>query len=580
MKNIFKLIIFTLLLGACAGQTPKVEITDALIEEYWHSGKTLPVEASRMYPWPDQKIDNDNGINVLMDIAHQCSFASLWDMPSRLNRLGFRSVGSMACLNSILEKGGQSRIRIYYNRDEKIYPFGWFDNPEFNVVITEQSDPKAQSYTDKEIEALDQFVSRGGGLVIMAPSLRDTTMLENWSICRLMQHFGGAITGKTEMSDGIRYAVPSGNKSWEVLQIGETRKPIAIGSKYKKGHVVIIGHPDAFRYKRDDPEEKKENVNTVIKETLLWASKGKKPVGGSSPFPVTMGGGGGIYPELEQQMGKIVLYYAENQKEDLLNCVNRDIPLAMRKVEEWLPSKSTDEPMYLILAAGDGGGWAVNAFRPKENGIISLSTFGLLSVFGHELAHTMAGPLNSKGEKAGHSPVPNQGEAHAGWFQGKVNATFDTSLLRKSNRECNKIFDKEGVLTKLDLSKHYENEEGRKIWGYGTAWNKVWYIWQKMDDRYGPTWYPRWRWIQHNRWADTPDKRLSWEEMIEDMSIAVGEDLFPFFIKLGTTLQRNKMGEVEYLGQKISLQRAPIEPTLAGNVRLEAISDYTQPLKY
>ncbi len=579
MRSLIKTLTFLTIVSLLSFSGPAT-ISDETIESYWQSGKTLPVEASRQYPWPQQRVQDDNGINVLVDLAHQCSFASLWDAPYRLNNLGFRSVGSMACLNSTLKKRGQSRIRIYYKSDEKIFPFGWWDNPEYNVVITEQSSPDAQEYTRDEIQTLTKFVEQGGGLIVLVSPQKDPEKINTWSVNRLLRQFGGGLTDETDTWEQIKYQVVSGGKSWKVLRTGDNGKPVAMGASYKKGYVVAIGSQDAFRYKREDAREKKDNVNGFIKETLTWAAQGKKPVGGAASFPMTMGGGGGIYPELEQQMGQIVLYYAANQKQELLNCVRNDIPTAMRKVEAWLPSKSTAEPMYLILAAGDGGGWAVNAFKPKENGIISLEPFGVLSIFGHELAHTMAGPLNSKGEKAGHSPVPNQGEAHAGWYQGKVNALFDASLLQKSNRECNKIFDKEGVLTQLDLSKHYENEEGRKIWGYGTAWNKVWYIWQKLDDRYGPTWYPRWRWIQHDRWAEMPDKQLTWEEMIEDMSIAVNEDLFPFFVKLGTTLNRKSMGSVTYQGKNISLSPAPIEITPAGNVRIEDIGDYTQPLKY
>lgn len=70
--------------------------------------------------------------------------------------------------------------------------------------------------------------------------------------------------------------------------------------------------------------------------------------------------------------------------------------------------------MYLILSAGDGGGWAVNAFKPKENGIISLSAQGLISIYAHELAHTMGGPRNVNDQMAGRSPLYEQGEAHAG----------------------------------------------------------------------------------------------------------------------------------------------------------------------
>jgi hypothetical protein len=59
--------------------------------------------------------------------------------------------------------------------------------------------------------------------------------------------------------------------------------------------------------------------------------------------------------------------------------------------------------------------------------------------------------------------------------------------------------------------------------------------------------------------------------MIEDMSIAVGEDLFPFFIKLGTTLKKSRLESIEYQGKKINLPVAPIEVTPAGPVRIEGI---------
>ena len=64
----------------------------------------------------------------------------------------------------------------------------------------------------------------------------------------------------------------------------------------------------------------------------------------------------------------------------------------------------------------------------------------------------------------------------------------------------------------------------------------MWWVWQKLDDRYGPTWYPRWYWVRSTRWAGDLGHRETWEEMVEDMSIAVEEDLFPFFRAIGTSL--------------------------------------------
>jgi alpha-L-fucosidase len=100
-----------------------------------------------------------------------------------------------------------------------------------------------------------------------------------------------------------------------------------------------------------------------------------------------------------------------------------------------------------------------------------------------------------------------------------------------------------------------------------------------IDNSYGPTWYPRWRWVQSQRWQDDPDRKLSWEESIEDMSIAVGEDLFPFFRKTGKQLSRERFAETEFLDWTMLLPVAPIEPTPPGDVCLAEIGDYTTPLK-
>lgn len=75
--------------------------------------------------------------------------------------------------------------------------------------------------------------------------------------------------------------------------------------------------------------------------------------------------------------------------------------------------------MFLVLSAGSGGGWAVNSFFPKENGIISQDSASLISIYGHELAHTLAGPVNEKGQAAGDVPFGNQEKHMPVGFKGK-----------------------------------------------------------------------------------------------------------------------------------------------------------------
>lgn len=548
------------------------------ITEYWHSGKTLPLGIGSQYPPQLIKMKEDKGYNVLIDVSHQCSFASLWGLGGRLHNMGFRSVTNQASLDSVLDPRGKCRVRIPVDVDERIFPFAWYPNFKYNVIVTEQSDTDAQEYTAEEQTALKKFVSAGGSLIIMGTPVNNAEKMQSWSLNALARQFGGELLPEDEKFNNDRYASLKLDENWEVMARGESGKPVQARRTLGKGKVVLMGSQSPFRHKGRDRELNRE-IDGKINELLDWATAGQVKIEGEPRLPQPMGGGGAIYPELEAGAGDIVVYYARNQKQNLLDVVNKTYPAVTERILNWLPSRETKEPMYLILSAGDGGGWAVNAFKPKENGIISNSAEGLVSIYAHELAHTLSGPDNDQGFTAGEAPIPNRGEAHAGWFQGKADAWYIESRRNEPNRRCDTAFNSDWF-QKLDLKRYGSDSEYRKEFGNGNGkeWSKIWYVWQKLDDRYGTTWYPRWKWVQHTRWADDRDRHLTWEEMVEDMSIAVGEDLFPFFIEIGTSLDRSQAGELEFRGEKIMLKPAPVKATAPGNVRIESIGDYRKPI--
>jgi len=562
------------------------------ITQAWTSGRTLEASTvkrlSALMPvFAEQPVKDDRGYNCLIDLAHECTFASLWELPEQLFQLGYRAIGSQATVNTVLDPHGYSRVRIIYDPKEKIYPFAWWPNAKFDVMITSQSSPKEQPYTDTEIASMVQFVKQGGGLLIQADPLSKKDIkagvsATGWSLNKLTSAFGGRFTGQDTLISGIRWAVMQLSKEWsspnascsDTQMKGLPDQVLAMRS-FGKGRVILCGSQSAIK---DKPSgQSRSTAGHFLGSLMTLLTEFQKPTGGTLMLPQAMEGGGAIYPELEEHFSNIVFYYAANQKPDLINTVKNDVPKAQSFVQQRLPSTPTAEPMYLVLCAGDGGGWAVNIYRPKENGIISLDANGILSIFGHELAHTMFGPANEAGQVAGIAPIPDRGEAHAGWFQGKVNALFQPDLRTKANRECNSLFAFDRTGCSMDLAKCYENEDMDKKWGYGKDWIKTWYIWQKMDDRYGPSWYPNWKWVQHTRWKDDPGHHLTWDEMVEDMSIAVGEDLFPFFIKVGTTLNKKRLSSIVFQGKTITLSVAPITVTPAGKVRMEPI-DFTKPV--
>jgi len=540
----------------------------AQIERISRSGATLSADVAKEFPLRQQRVRGDTGINVLIDLSHQANFFTMWSLPGMLRARGFRAVGSQAALDTVVAPGSLSRVRVPAGNRR---PFAWWSNPRYNVVIAFQADPKAQRYLPEEIAALKRFVSEGGGLVLLGGSVRDKEGLAQWPLNKLAGEFGAQFTSESDVLDKARMSVVSTGKDWQAISKAEAGETVIAGRRYGNGRVLIVGSASYFEgFKR---QSRQADANDALAALIKLAAEGSEPVGGTKRLPMEAAGGGPIYPESSKRIGNVVIYYAKNQNADLLECIEKDMPLIKSKVEGWLPSPPSDEPMNLILSAGGGGGWAVNAYLPKEVGIISLTKRGVLSVFAHELAHTMSGPVNDRGETAGNWAQGNQGESHAGWFQGKA-AALATG--KRVSHQPNKLFDFDKDATQLDLA--LPGDQMREKWGKGKEWTKIWWVWQKLDDRYGPTWYPRWRWVQYTRWQDQPDRRLSWDDTVEDMSIAVGEDLFPFFRKIGTTLDKDRFAEATFKGEKLELPVAPIDTGPAGTVRLEAIADFRKPL--
>ena len=538
-------------------------------------GKTLGVEITEQHPLPEQTILNDSGINVLIDHAHQSIFDAMWRLPPELRKRGLRVCGSQASLSSVLQEGKLSRIRI---RVDDRRPFAWWPNARFNVVITYQLGPASQPYLREEMLALKQFVSSGGGLIVVGGKAQAHDDIAAWSLNELISHFGASLSPVADYRDETKLLTLSVQSPWEVQDRGERGHPVVARRTYGKGRIVVISPASLFFWNRRVPDSapnSKRARSDMIGELAKWASEGSGPAGGTRRLPQEASGGGPIYPELGKRVGNVVVYYAKNQKKGLIQTVSRDMPRVQKQLEAWLPSPPSGGPLYLIAAAGGGGGWAVNAYKPNEVGTIKLTSEGLLSVFAHELAHTMAGPPNSRGGYAANWPMGNTSEAHAGWFQGKINAQI-TAQTDRPNKNANAILDVETAVTELDLA--IGEEAIWSEWGKGASWKKIWWVWQKLDDRYGPTWYPRWRWVQQTRWQDDPERQLTWEETVEDMSIAVGEDLFPFFRRIGTSLGKERLDQIAFGGQTIALPVAPLGTGPAGRVRLEPAGDYRKPL--
>ena len=179
-------LALTLFLLAAPAMTGANEYTAADLERLSKQGETLPIDVVKGFPLREQRVRNDTGINVLVDLVHQASFFAMWSLPGELRNHGFRATGSQASLDSVLTEGTPSRVRIPVGSRQ---PFAWWPSPKWNVVFTYQGGPQSQDYLPEEREALCNFVKGGGGLVVACGNVFDDQQIERWTLNQLLLDF-------------------------------------------------------------------------------------------------------------------------------------------------------------------------------------------------------------------------------------------------------------------------------------------------------------------------------------------------------------------------------------------------------
>jgi hypothetical protein len=508
----------------------------------------------------------DNGINVLLDSAHDVSFYWMWETQDAIRNAGFRVTGSQATLHTVLTPGALSRMRTQENHAFEIKnpdgttghlhrPMVMLPNPEFNVVVTYQFG-ECQAFLPEEIAALKTFVSDGGGLVVFGHPPGDMDKYPLQDLARAFgaefvhQEVGGPFraashpaTAHLRLPDNANakcYQVRTA-KEWTPLIFAADDAVIAAARSYGKGRVVLVADQRPTRRWLQTEEDRKSNrepdanfpwLNALIE----WAAGGKQPVAGTRQVPWEYGGvGGAIFPENQETVAGVTFLYAANQMPGVLDCIRNRTKELKSWLDRWLPSPPVKpDEFYLTAAAGSpGSGWAVNVYTPRAaDSCANDSDLGaLLSVMAHEIAHTMTGPAASNGAVGGRFPGGDANglfsEAHAGYFQQRVGRKMGCEVDRRGLPGLAHV---DPTLRELDLT---NIPEDHVEWG----WSKLWLIWEILEDRYGEMWYANWMKTIHETYRDDPDHIMTWQEVVVTMSKAAGEDLFPFMQAFGTSVE-------------------------------------------
>ena len=183
------------------------------------------------------------------------------------------------CLHSVLDPEGLSRVRFHWNDSLKIFPFAWHPNFDYNVIISHQSDHRAQEYLPEEQDALVKFVENGGGLILYGIAPPNDSVAGAWSFNRLCEKFGAELTPSTDLYNQKKYSVIQTDSEWEVINKGENGNVVSAYRPFGKGFVSIFGHDEMISVRRKDREEIQKQ-NAPLNEMIERLAKGKAPVGG------------------------------------------------------------------------------------------------------------------------------------------------------------------------------------------------------------------------------------------------------------------------------------------------------------
>ena len=521
----------------------------------------LSVATADIEPQPLPTGVRDNGINVLLDSAHDLSFYWMWESQDAIRNMGFRVTGSQATLHTVLTPGALSRMRTQENHAYEITnpdgtkgqlhrPMVMLPNPEFNVVVTYQFG-ECQDYMPEEINALRKFVQEGGGLVIFAQC---PGKIDKYPMAKLAEAFGADIIPTQvkgpfkaiEHPAAAHFRSPDDPNAtayyvdtaadWKPIITSAAGKSIVVVRELGKGRIILVADSRPTRDWMRTTSDRDPAANfSWIGAMIEWAAGGKKPVGGSRGVPWENGGiGGAIFPENQEIVAGVTFLYASNQMPGVLNCVRTRTKEVKSLLDKWLPSPvPKPDEFYLTAAAGSpGSGWAVNVYAPRAADTCANDSDlnSLLSVMAHEIAHTMTGPVASNGTSygafPGGDPMGLFSEAHAGYFQQRVGRALGFELDRRGLPGLARV---DPTLRDLDLT---NIPEGKVSWG----WSKLWTIWEILEYRYGEMWYAKWMKTIHETYKDDPHHIMSWQEVVVTMSNAIGEDLFPLMRSFGTSV--------------------------------------------
>lgn len=445
-------------------------------------------------------------INALVDLSHSFSFYSDGRFATQY-------------------LGGQNSAMCWGN----LYDF---DLSNTNLLVLLACDDKSP-YTKQDIATIKNYVKQGGGLVLLGNA---TQKSQNALASVFGAEFG--ITSDKSLKANrytTRKIVSQGKtatlnilkpKAWDILVQDETGVPVLATSSYGKGTVVVGSrsisgsHPNAS-----------DSINTTLwKPLLLDVAKGKQ-IDAAEAYE----GRGWDNLGNREVRGKLDISFTDYLKpyaDAMFDISARCMPVIEKRMGIPL---SPGMGSKIMLLSTDGGGFSSGesialavwwgGFPDKEDSMIEFIT--------HESVHSWVLPFAEIWNEPIATYVGNLVMIDMGHKEEGEKRIQDVINRAKASDPDFNLYDVDGKSSKagvVDLPTDKVNN---------VHWGKTYWIWEQLRAKNSNIVAD---YFKAKRQYAVKDKVKTYDanNTVAVMSIATGEDLFPWFRSIGFDVERSK----------------------------------------
>lgn len=445
-----------------------------------------------------------------------------------------------------------------------------------DVIVTHQ-DFVGVPYTEDETKELLKFVKDGGGVLLLGNKyifkkyqhLSDLDDIDEIPINKLAQEFGFIFTennaiGKLKFTGNHFYdradivvnipgltTIQADEKSKHIL-VDENEEPVMVIREYGKGRIALIGGTSFI------PFLDQLNLKGLFVELFYWLGENSPNFRSQKDkfyelFPGIKQHYGWdyelenkphlkrrynkrsafIWPENEYNVHGVKILYANSMQKNVEFIIHNIYPVVYNALQIYYqcpPLSKSVNRIHFYPHWGSGYTWMLPAVAEPIIGIPCLGKDHdqIKGIFAHEMTHAWGIPGPPGWEHCWTTFTDHYFDEYLDLYNPEIR-------MKNYQKRIDKLLKFDPKLAQIDISmERIDDVEAEHI-----RWTKFALLFEKLVERYGNNLMANY--IKIFRKYGTEEKEsLSMSEFIYYLSLAAGDDLYPFFEKYGTQLREER----------------------------------------